>query len=219
MKKLLLTLCLFSVSTAFADLIVVQEMEQPGAQAQKMEMPMKIKGDKIRMDMGPQASSILDMKSGGITMLMHPGKTYMVIPAETVKMMSAQMRQQKEATPKSTEKPQPTGKKQNINGFDTEEYILKTKDGTITLWLAKNVPNQQLLVEQFKKMNDIGGQGGMPEVDYTTLPGFPIRIEVANAGKPVGMMTIRSIQEVNLPESDFQPPVGFKETKMPAMPK
>ncbi|MEO6054105.1 MAG: DUF4412 domain-containing protein [Chthoniobacterales bacterium] len=222
MKKTLLTLCLLAVSNlaVFADLIVVQEMDQGGPKPVKIEMPMKLKGDKIRMDMGAQASSIINVQSGDVTMLMHPMKSYMTIDGKTVKAMSSQMRgDTKDEDSKNLNPPKATGKKQKINGFDTEEYVTTLNGGKMTLWLAKNVPNQELLVQQFKKLSAAGSQTGGPQIDYSTLPGFPIRIEMVSPDNVKSAMTVMSIQEVTLPDSDFQAPADYKQTQMPTMPK
>ncbi|MEO6848232.1 MAG: DUF4412 domain-containing protein [Chthoniobacterales bacterium] len=213
-KTTLLLLAIYaSILPVFADVVVVQEVDAGGGQ--KMQVPMKLKGDKIRIDMEAQkGSTIMDTGTGNVIMLMHPQKSYMLVSGETIKSMNQQVKADKpDASPA---KPQPTGRKQKINAYDTEEYVLKTKDGQISLWLAKNVPNQELLLQQFKKLNNSTG-GGNAELDYSALPGFPIRMEISGkAGKT--NVTILSIQEVTLPDSDFKPPADYKQMEAPPAP-
>src|SRR6266850_1537369 len=112
-------LCLFVTASlaliARADLTVVQRIEQSGS---IIEATFKIKGDKVRIEIPGGATTILDKKTGE-TLLLYSTKQFRRIlgnkPKETPGMA-------KEAgTQKS--KLSRTGKKETINGHETDEFI------------------------------------------------------------------------------------------------
>ena len=63
----------------WADLVVVQKVEESGPGKQTGVITLKAKGDKIRVDVSPEISLILDTASGGTITLQHAQKTYMEV--------------------------------------------------------------------------------------------------------------------------------------------
>ena len=65
-----------------ADLQMTQKVEGTG---QDVEITTKCKGERLRIDVAPGMSMIVDTKSGAMTNLMHAQKSYMQIPASVAR--------------------------------------------------------------------------------------------------------------------------------------
>src|ERR1700747_609784 len=105
------------VLSARADLTIVQRVE--GA-AQNGDMTVKIKGDKERIDAPSQPTRIIDGKTGEMTDLMNERKSFVKISAAQIKAVAESMNQSGKQP--SASKLTPSGKKDTINGYETEEY-------------------------------------------------------------------------------------------------
>jgi hypothetical protein len=111
---------------------------------------------------------------------------------------------------------QSTGKKESINGFDTEEYVRETAEFKAVFSLATTYPDNALFVKALD-----GADFGMflptkkAWPDYHDLPGLPVRIKMILRNGDVFQTTIISITRDALPPSDFQPPPDYREIKMP----
>ena len=109
-----------SLVSARADLTIVHKVEGIGGGG---EMTMKIKGDKMRIEVSPQITTIFDGKTGELTNLMNDQKTVVRISADKMKA-AAEMIEKFNSKKESAEKAKlvPTGKKETINGYETEQY-------------------------------------------------------------------------------------------------
>src|SRR2546423_8067397 len=120
---------LFSIITsgllisARADLTIVQRVEGTG---QNGDTTVKIKGDMERIDAPAQPTRIMDGKRGEMTDLMNDRKVFVKISAQQIKAAAEAISKfeggQKSPAPKLT----PTGKKETISGYETEEYVYET---------------------------------------------------------------------------------------------
>src|SRR5438132_3221924 len=125
--SLALSFCLFNSAPASrADVTIVQKVEGLGNPS---EMTIKIKGDKVRIDASPQVTTIFDGKTGETINLMKDQKTVVRISADRMKAAAETIKKfnpQKE----NTEKPKlvSTGKKETINGYETEQYVYEGTD-------------------------------------------------------------------------------------------
>src|SRR5205085_12110511 len=116
---------LFFISSAcliisvHADLTIVQRVE---GGAQNGDVTVKIKGDKERMDAASQPTRIIDGKAGEMLDLMNDKKTFIRISATQMKA-AAETMQKLDSSKPDTSKPKlrPTGKKDTISGYETEE--------------------------------------------------------------------------------------------------
>lgn len=214
------TLTLLLAATARADLVITQQISTTGsAPIPQTESIIKVKGDKLRMDMGEQMSTIIDGASGDITTLLHPQKMFMVIPAAAVQAMSSQMaaaskfgEEQKDAAPELTK----TGKTEEINGMKAEEYTVETQGSKMHLWLTNELPNAQQLLESMAKFNKVAQQAQPGGIDYEKLPGFPIKSVIEMPGGGTIETTVTDIEETEVPATDFDPPSGYKKLEAPA---
>ena len=203
------------LTSARADLTIVQKIEGAGAMP---EMTMKIKGDKIRIDATPEITSIFDGKTGEVVNIMRSQKMVMRMSADQAKAASAMTGNQLAAQgqkPGEKVKITPTGKKEKINGHDTEEYVAETPSFKASYWVAKAYPQGDLIMKQLQATSSQAWNAtgtGMP--DFRDFPGFPIRTNVTMGGQQY-VTTVTAVKMDPLPDSDFAVPQGYQEMKMP----
>lgn len=204
-----------SILCARADLTLVQSVEGAGPVT---TMAIKIKGDKARIESSPENTTIIDSTSGDILNLMNDQKKFVRISASQAKAV-AEMAVQPDQKDAPAVRPQlkPTGKKETINGYETEEYVCDAPAFKASYWIAPKYPNSAAIVRELQAMTprswNVSGKG-MP--DYRDFPGLPLRSRVRIGGKEI-VSTLVSVKQDPLPESDFTTPAGFEEIKMPDM--
>ena len=197
---------------ARADLTIVQKVE--GA-AQNGEVTVKIKGDKERIDAPSQPTRIIDGKTGEMTDLMNDRKSFVRISAQQMKAAAETINKfnggEKPAAPNLT----PTGKKETINGYETEEYVYQTPQFKASFWVATKYPDAAGILKQLQapmagawKPSNVG----MP--DYTDFAGLPLKT-VISVGDNQVVTTIMSIKQDSINATDFEVPKDFQELKKP----
>ena len=243
MKILILgsfSLLVFLFST-LADVTIVQDNETNGGmmRAWTNRSTLKIKGTKIRMDT-VGSSTISDSESGVQITLLHGQKRYM-----TVNHSDSQRKEALEWTEKglnwdgnasgTSSTPNSTGKKQKINGFETEQFLWESPRGKFTFWITKDFPSatqdpkpRETITKSFSQAQ-AGAAGFFPG----PLPGLPIRTESEfPIPKPVGLTaqqlkqggfvegqsmkaisTVVSVSEASIDDSEFQIPPGYTELR------
>ena len=209
---------LFSIITfgllvsARGDLTIVQRVEGAG---QNGEVTVKIKGDKERIDAPSQPTRIIDGKSGEMSDLMNEKKSFVRISAEQIKAAAETINKfsggEKLAAPKLT----PTGKKETINGYETEEFVYETPRFKASFWVATKYPDAAGILKQMQA--PISGAWkpsnmGMP--DYTDFAGLPLKT-VISVGDNQVVTTIMSIKKDSISAADFDIPKDFQELKKP----
>jgi hypothetical protein len=200
--------------SARADLTIVQKVEGSGTPT---DMTIKIKGDKARIDSGPQLTMLVDGKSGEMITLMRDQKTVVRISAE--KMRAASEMAKKYSGQKDIEKPKPTptGKTDTINGYQVQEYACETPLYKASYWIAPTFPNGGAILKEFAAFKqDIWNPSSAKMPDYSDFPGLPIKTVISMNGMQV-TSTLTSVNQNSLSDSEFAVPVDFKETKMPEM--
>ena len=200
----------FSLS-ARADFTIVQKVEGKG---EAKEMVIKIKGDKIRMEVSPQMTMIIDGRTGDMITLMNTQKKIMRISGERSKAI-AEMAAKYKGTTSEKAKIVATGKKMTLNGYEAEEYIAETKAFKAHYWIAPNFPNSAEIMKQFQAIipaawTDLAK--GM--MDYRDLPGFPLRTQV-NLGEGEVVSTLVAVKTDPISDAEFVAPKDFTEMKMP----
>ena len=201
------------LATSQADLTIEQKVDGAGG---IHKLTLKVKGDKARVDINPQISTIIDAKTGDVTTLLHDKKTIMRVSGEKAKAMAEMAKSfAKEETPEQAV-PKATGKKETINGYETDEYVTDSAKYHASYWVAKNYPNYENILKQMMIMQQGAFAAltkGMP--DYHILPGLPLRTEIKVPGQEDVTSTIESLKTDFLLESDFAIPAGYSEMKMP----
>ncbi len=212
-------LCLFVAAllplTARADLTIVQNVEGGGPVS---EITIKLKGDKARME-AAQMTTIMDGKTGEVLTLMNAKKKFVRISGDKAKAI-AEMASKYSGATASTEKPKltATGRKETINGFETEEYVWETPKVKASYWIAPKYPDGAAIIKQLQAAtptlwNDIAK--GM--LDYHDLPGIALRTKIKLGNKDI-TSTIVSIKQDPLSDADFAVPEDFQELKIPNVP-
>jgi len=214
-------LSLFSIITfallvsARADLTIVQRVEGAG---QNSDVTVKIKGEKERIDATEQPTRILDGKSGEMVNLMNDRKTFVKVSAEQIKAAAETINKfggdKKPGGPKLT----PTGKKETINGYETEEFVYEAPQFKASFWVAKKYPDGSGILKEMQA--PVSGAWkpsnlGMP--DYTDFEGLPLKT-VISMGANQMTTTITSIKKDPLNAAEFEIPKDFQELKRPAKP-
>jgi hypothetical protein len=201
--------------SARADLTIVQKVEGGG---QGADMTIKIKGDKARIEASPQVTMIVDAKTGEIIHLMNDQKTVVHMSAEKMKAAMDTLnkfngKDETAAKPKLTA----TGKKESINGYETEQYVYETPSFKAVYWIASKYPNASVILKQLEVLNSgtwNPKNNAMP--DYRDFPGLPIKFVVTVGGNQV-TTTVTAIKEDSLSDSEFTVPKDFQELKAPEM--
>jgi hypothetical protein len=210
--SLVLTVC--AAIAASADVTIVQKVEGVGPVA---EMTIKIKGDKARIDATPQMTSIVDGKSGEMINLMRDQKVAVRISAEKMKA-AAEMVSKFDDNSKNAVAPklQATGKKEVLNGFETEQYIYETPSFKAIYWIAPKYPEAASLLRQLQSLNsDAWAAGGTKMPDYRDFPGLPLKTEISMGNSDKVTSTVTSIKQQPLNEAEFAIPTDYKEMKSP----
>jgi len=219
MKPASLSLLVLTLSTHFArgDLTLVQAVEGNGVPSGS-QITIKMKEGKTRIETGPQASVIIDAKTGDTITLMHPQKQIMRIPGDKMRAI-AEMTNKFVTDKGANQKPKltTTGKKELIKGTETEIYISKGGTAKTTYWIATNYPNASQILREMETMQPGQWniqQTGMP--DFRDLPGLPLKIVVNSGGKEISS-TLVSVKQDPIPEAEFSLPADYSAIKMPAV--
>ncbi|HEX3817936.1 MAG TPA: DUF4412 domain-containing protein [Chthoniobacterales bacterium] len=213
--KLLRLLCLagFALTTvARADLTIVEKIEGSNDTS---NVVLKVKGDKARVEVNPQITTILNGKTGDLITLMNDQKKVMRISGDRAQAM-AKMASTATGDNIANVVPKPTGKKKTIEGYETEEYITDSPHLHTAYWVAKNYPNYQSILQQMQVLQRGAFavmHKGVP--DYSKLPGLPIRTEINGGDKTTVVSTLVSVKTDPVPDSAFEVPAGYTEMKMP----
>jgi hypothetical protein len=202
----------FSLS-ARGDLTIVQKVEGKGSN----EMTLKIKGDKARMEVSPQMTTILDGKTGDTITMMNPQKRFLRISGEKARAIAEMANKYTGGAP-GQPKMAATGKKMSINGYETEEYVSESPTFTARYWIAPTYPDGAAILKQLQAAiptvwNDVAK--GM--LNYHDLPGLPLRTQIKTGENEI-TSTLVSIKQDPLSDAEFVVPKDFGEMKIPNVP-
>src|SRR6202162_1574492 len=205
--------------SARGDFLIKERFEQTD---QVQQITLKIKGTKVRLDTGDETSALIDSETGVTTLLIHPNKAYLKISAQEIKQQAKALKEmlgQKLENPADVQL-KPTGKKEKINGFDTEEYTTNFNGVEMSLSIAKQYPNYQQIVGALYQVQNGPAMEAFRSISIPPdkYPGLPIRTTQTILGQKI-VMTLNSAQEVTVPEEDFAIPADYKELNPPAVEK
>jgi Domain of unknown function (DUF4412) len=225
MKRTLIFFTLvFATAAAHADFVIKQKVESA---TQHGDMTMQIKANKVRVDMAPgpmgEMSSIVDLKTGDVTTLMHQQKMAMKVSASQMKQMMEQMKSRMNNGSTNTEPPklQDTGKTETVGKYSTEIYTWTNTDlgSGGTVWVAKNFPDYVKIQKELERLDDSpmyeASKGMIP--DMSKLPGMVIKTKASVHGQKV-TTTLISAEEKPVDSSVFDVPKDYHEMSPPTMP-
>lgn len=169
----------------------------------KGEMTMTIKGDRAKIDIGADSTTIINQSTKDTISMMHAQKMIMKISGAQIKAQIDQAEKGAESALK------PTGEKEKIGEYDCEIYLFSASGTTTKMWIAKNYPNFAAIKDEMKKVMTQGDDS--IKVD---LPGMIVKSVVDVGGQKV-TTTLVSVKSENVDESVFATPAGYQEMKMP----
>jgi hypothetical protein len=205
---------LASLCSARADLTIIQRVDGVG---QNGDVTVKIKGDKERIDAPSQPTRIIDGKTGEMTDLISDQKSFVKISAAQIKAAAESMNLNADKKSGSS-KLASTGKKETINGYETEEYAYETPQFKASFWVASKYPGAADILKQMQA--PIAGAWkpsnmGMPV--YTDFNGLPIKTVISVGANQV-VTTIMSIKQDPVSAGEFEVPKDFQPLKRPIEP-
>lgn len=212
--RLCLLISLLGATAARADLTIVQKVQ--GSDGSNT-VTMMVKGDKVRVEINPKLTTLLDARTGDLTMLMNDQKQVMHISGERAEAMAEMAKAMaKDTLSSKNAPPKATGETETINGFETQEYVSDTGKAQTAYWIAKNYPAGDAIMKQMAVLQN-GAFGalrkGLPE--FKDLPGLPIRTVVTVNGATQMTSTIEAVQQDPIPDSEFVAPADYSEMKLP----
>src|ERR1700731_2258697 len=198
--------------SARADLTVVQHVEGVGRNG---DVTVKIEGDKERIDAPSQPTRIIDGKTGEMTDLLNERKTFIRISAEQMKAAAETINKFDDGKKPSAPKLTPTGKKETINGYETEEFVFETAKFKASFWVATKYPDSSGILKQMQvPISGAWKPSNMGMPDYTDFAGLPLKT-VISVGDNQVVTTIVSIKKDPISAADFDVPKDFQELKKP----
>jgi len=213
-RGLCLIVAAFISVTARGDLTIVQKIEGSGSLKQ---ITMKLKGDKARVEVSPELTTIMETKGGDILTLMNTKKKFVRISAEKSRAIAdlASKYGKNSSAPAEKSKLVCTGRKETINDYETVEYVRESSSMKESYWIALTYPYADEIVKQLQAIaptawNEIAK--GM--LDFSDFPGLPLRTIIKTNGKEV-VSTIISIKQDLLSDMEFSVPRDFEELKVP----
>jgi hypothetical protein len=239
-----LVLTAFVVLPVRADLTIVYSTTvQPASHAERPQatptavaaaatnMTIKVKGDKARIDASPQITAIFDGRTGELINLLNDQKTIVRISPDKMRAI-ADMLNQFSSNKAKSDKPRltPTGRRETINGYDTEQYSYEGPDFKATYWIAPNYPNGAAVLAQLQSIkSEFWDAANTKMPDFRDFPGLPIRMRmIVGKANPAGehgesapdhpteiTSTITGVSLDAIADSVFTVPANFKETKLP----
>jgi hypothetical protein len=238
-----LVLTSFVILPVRADLtIVYSTMVEPASQAQKApatpdgivtgtNMTIRIKGDKARIDATPQMTAIFDGRTGELINLLNDQKTLVRFSPDKMRAIAGMLKTFS-SNKAGSNKPRltPTGQKEMINGYDTEQYTYGGPDFKATYWIAPNYPNGAAVLAQLQSIkSELWDAANTKMPDFRDFPGLPIRMRMIvnkenHAGEPSASpsgrpteitSTVTGVSLDSIADSQFTVPPGFKETSLP----
>src|SRR6266513_1482026 len=235
-----LVLTAFIVLPVRADLTIVysttvqpashgqKEQPTPSAVAAATNMTIKVKGDKARIDASPQITAIFDGRTGELINLLNDQKTIVRISPDKMRAI-ADMLNQFSSNKANSDKPRlkPTGQRETINGYDTEQYSYEGPDFKATYWIAPNYPNGAAVLAQLQSIkSEFWDAANTKMPDFRDFPGLQIRMRmIVSKVNPAGgsapdhpteiTSTITGVSLDSIADSVFTVPANFKETKLP----
>jgi Domain of unknown function (DUF4412) len=198
--------------SARADLTIVQRVDGAGPNG---EVTVKIKGDKERIDAPSQPTRIIDGKTGEMIDLMNDKKNFVRISAEQMKAAAETINKFDDGKKASPHKLTPTGKKETINGYETEEFVFETPQFKASFWVAAKYPDAAGILKQMQApVSGAWKPSNMGMPDYTDFAGLPLKTVISVGDNQVAT-TIMSIKKDSINANDFDIPKDFQELKKP----
>src|SRR5207249_10130159 len=185
----------------------------------------------------PQITIIFDGGTGELINLLNDQKTIVRISPDKMRAIAnilnkLSTKRPRSATPRLTS----TGKREIINGYETEQYTYDGPDFKATDWIAPNYPNGAAVLAQLQSIkSELWDAANTKMPDFRDFPGLPIRMRMivgkqnhadqhgashehgaSPSGHPAEITsTVTGVSLDSIADSQFTVPPGFKETSLP----
>jgi len=204
------------LAAARADVTIVQKVD--GATHNNHEMIIKVKGDKARFDVSPQVSMIIDGKSGDLISLMKDQRKFVRVSTEQMKAIG-EMAGKLTGNDLANAKPKltPTGRKENIDGYEAKEYAFESALFKGSYWISTSFPDAMGILKQLQAVSPEAwrtAMKGMP--NYQDFSGLPLKSRVTVGNQEI-TSTVVSVKQDPLSDAEFSIPKDFQEIKVPNM--
>jgi hypothetical protein len=239
----LVVLTAFAVLPVRADLTIVYSTTvEPASQGQNVQttptavaaatnMTIRVKGDKARIDASPQVTAIFNGRTGELINLLNDQKAVVRISPDKMRAI-ADMLNKFSGNNAGSDKPRltPTGQREMISGYDTEQYAFEGPDFTAIYWIAPNYPNGAAALAQLQSIkSEFWDAANTKMPDFRDFPGLPIRMRMivgkensvgeqgaSASGHPTEITTsVTGVSLDSIADSQFTVPADFKEIKLP----
>jgi Domain of unknown function (DUF4412) len=198
--------------SARADLTIVQHVDGVG---QNGDATVKIKGDKERIEAPEQPTRIIDGKGGQMIDLMNDKKAFVKISADQIKAAAETIGKFTDANKAAAPKLTSTGKKETINGYETEEFVFETPQYKASFWVAAKYPDAAAILKEMQApVSGAWKPSNMGMPNYTDFSGMPLRTVISVGGNQM-TTTITSIKKDPLNAAEFEIPKDFQELRRP----
>jgi hypothetical protein len=194
-------------------------------------MTIKIKSERARIDASSQLTTIFDGKTGEVINLLNDEKTVVRISPDKLKAVTDMLDKFSDKKAAS-EKPKlaPTGQKETVNGYETEQYTYDGPGFKAIYWIAPGYPDGAAILAQLQSIkSEFWDAANTKMPDFRDFPGLPIRTRMilskeTPAEKPGASpsthgteitSTITSVSHDPINDSEFTVPGDFKEMKLP----
>ena len=205
----------FFLASARADFVIEQKVDGLGQQSGNIVM--KIKDTKVRAEIAPQISYIMDGATGDTITLMHAQKGCMKVSAAQGKALMEQMRKT-EGAGGVRAKPVATGQKEKVEQWDAEIFTWSGGSLTVRYWVARDFPNAAAIQAAMDKAN-AGGLGALSKSllpPTSEFPGMVVKTEMKMKQKTI-VSTIVSVKEEAVDAKEFEVPADYKELPTPTL--
>jgi hypothetical protein len=193
----------------FAGLRVVQQIESAGSTS---EVTILVDGVKMRSDLTPEISVIMDGESGETIYLRHPQQTFSRVSPEEAKRLADRVQDARGEAPQGTLVP--AGEKKMIGNYQAELYTWSIGAMKMRLWISPDFPNAQAVQAQLDRLQQRGIAAASAQMmpPAGSLPaGLRLRTEIELNGQKVSY-TILSAKEETLDPASFAIPTAYRET-------
>jgi len=192
---------LFCTGMLRADLTVVQKVEENGTKRPPEEMRLKIKGTKIRADIAPEITLLMDTATGDTATLYHHEKRYLLLTGSATRILEEKIRHFP-----------PIGEPkliahEKLSGRPTDLYTVESGTVKITWWIVQKGDDWEKYHPQLTPLRQSPMARLSPNFD---LPGLPIKTEFRTPDGRRIVTTVLDIHEAPLEETDFAIPSGYR---------
>ncbi len=204
------------------DLVLVQKVEESGTHRPPAEILLKVKGTKLRADLSPEITLLMDTATGDTTTLCHSRKTSLLLTAATARRLQEEIRRfPGEAARPAGEEPKlvATGRHESVGGRETEIFTAESGALKVTWWIARKGGDwekylPQLAPLQRAPMVQLAESLGVLPAGFE-LPGLAVKTELcAPDGRRI-VTTLLAIKEEPLENIDFAIPPGYRSLAEP----